>query len=250
MDYSLWGSATSPETSSVSPQSSVPPSSVPASTRQRSDRGRLVINLIDAGDPKPFRRRARGTFVAAIHELSEVPPTSCRRTTPCWSLRPPTSGSCYVPEHGVWFTTMERGHYGVEAQNGDERRSPTRSSTGWRRSPLAARDRQRVPTDFEPELWDGDEVVEEINEAGRRLGDLDLLPAPFPIEDLLDERDPAPGQAPLRHRRPVVRQPLRAQGRAPLLDERERRRQVEARSARTRHPARLRVRRGERRARC
>jgi ribulose-5-phosphate 4-epimerase/fuculose-1-phosphate aldolase len=31
--------------------------------------------------------------------------------------------------------------------------------------------------------------LEEIKEAGRRLGDLDLLPAPFPIEDLLDERD-------------------------------------------------------------
>src|ERR671923_236528 len=43
--------------------------------------------------------------------------------------------------------------------------------------------------DLEPELWDGDEITEEMKLAGARLGDLDLLPAPFPIEELLDERD-------------------------------------------------------------
>ena len=44
-------------------------------------------------------------------------------------------------------------------------------------------------TDLEPELWGGDEVTEEIIAAGVRLGDLDLLPSPFPIEDLLNERE-------------------------------------------------------------
>jgi hypothetical protein len=44
-------------------------------------------------------------------------------------------------------------------------------------------------TDLEPELWQGDEVTEEIIAAGARLGDLDLLPSPFPIEDLLSERE-------------------------------------------------------------
>jgi ribulose-5-phosphate 4-epimerase/fuculose-1-phosphate aldolase len=44
-------------------------------------------------------------------------------------------------------------------------------------------------TDLEPELWEGDEVTEEVKLAGRRLGELNLLPNPFPIEDLLDERD-------------------------------------------------------------
>ena len=32
-------------------------------------------------------------------------------------------------------------------------------------------------------------VTEDIKAAGKRMGDLDLLPAPFPIEELLDERD-------------------------------------------------------------
>ena len=44
-------------------------------------------------------------------------------------------------------------------------------------------------TDLEPELWEGDEMTEEILDAGVRLGDLDLLPSPFPIEDLLNERE-------------------------------------------------------------
>jgi hypothetical protein len=44
-------------------------------------------------------------------------------------------------------------------------------------------------TDLEPELWRGDAATAEIRAAGVRLGALGLLPAPFPIEDLLDERD-------------------------------------------------------------
>ena len=44
-------------------------------------------------------------------------------------------------------------------------------------------------TDLEPELWAGDEITEQIHRAGVRLGHLDLLPSPFPINDLLTERD-------------------------------------------------------------
>ena len=43
--------------------------------------------------------------------------------------------------------------------------------------------------DLEPELWDGDAQHREIQRAGARLDELGLLPAPFPIEELLDERD-------------------------------------------------------------
>src|SRR5262245_63159773 len=33
----------------------------------------LVVNLVDPAAPKPFRRRARGTFVAALWELPHDP---------------------------------------------------------------------------------------------------------------------------------------------------------------------------------
>ena len=96
---------------------------------------------------------------------------------------------CYVPEQGVWFTTMERGHYGVEASNGE---AALADLVIERLVPLATARLvidNEFRTDLEPELWDGDEIVEQIKDAGRRMGDLDLLPAPFPIEELLDERD-------------------------------------------------------------
>jgi len=96
---------------------------------------------------------------------------------------------CYVPGRGVWFTTMERGHYGVESTNGE---AGLADGVIERLAPLA-RSRLVIDnefrTDLEPELWNGDEISREIAWAGARMGDLDLLPAPFPIEDLLDERD-------------------------------------------------------------
>jgi hypothetical protein len=94
-----------------------------------------------------------------------------------------------VPEKGVWFTTMERGHYGVEAADGERQLA---QAVIDRLAPLARSKLvidNEFRTDLEPELWEGDEVTEQIKRAGVRLGDLDLLPAPFPIEDLLDERD-------------------------------------------------------------
>lgn len=43
--------------------------------------------------------------------------------------------------------------------------------------------------DLEPGLWEGDALTAEIAAAGRRIDELGLLPAPFPIEELLDEHD-------------------------------------------------------------
>src|SRR5438445_36722 len=111
----------------------------------------LVLNLIDPAAPKPFRRGARGTFVAALAEQPSVAEDPLRRDYPLLVRALANIVLCYVPDEGVWFVTMERGHYGVPAN--------------------------------------GDEATESIKEAGARMGDLDLLPAPFPIEDLLDERD-------------------------------------------------------------
>ena len=69
-------------------------------------------------------------------------------------------------------------------------------------------------------------MTEEIIAAGARMGDLDLLPSPFPIEDLLNERE-------LRHVKRLYGIGGLSYGNlsqrkdaAPLLDERERRRQV------------------------
>ena len=47
----------------------------------------------------------------------------------------------------------------------------------------------RFDTDLEPELWDGDELTESLFHAGQRLDALGLLPAPFPLEEIVTEED-------------------------------------------------------------
>jgi hypothetical protein len=93
---------------------------------------------------------------------------------------------CYVPGHGVLFTTMERGCYLVPD-------GPDLAETVVARlEPLATAHLvidNEFRRDLEPELWKGDDLTREIGEAGRRLDRLGLLPAPFPVEELVSESD-------------------------------------------------------------
>jgi ribulose-5-phosphate 4-epimerase/fuculose-1-phosphate aldolase len=156
------------------------------SETEAADDANLVISVVDEADPKPFRRRSRGTFVVGLyeresHSLPEDYPMLVRALA--------NIALCYVPGDGAFFTTMERGHYGDSAADGDDALA---DAVVQRMLPLARSklviDNEFL-TDLEPELWKGDEVTEEIIAAGKRMGDLDLLPSPFPIEDLLNERE-------------------------------------------------------------
>ncbi len=149
----------------------------------------FVLNFIDPDAPKPFRRRSRGTFVAAIHEQPREPDDVLKTNYPLLVRALANIVLCYVPDEGVWFTTMERGHYGVPAENGQRGLA---EGVVERLAPLALSKLvidNEFRTDLEEELWEGDEVTAEIIVAGKRMGDLALLPAPFPIEELLDEQD-------------------------------------------------------------
>jgi ribulose-5-phosphate 4-epimerase/fuculose-1-phosphate aldolase len=155
---------------------------------ESTDQADLVLNLVSAETARPFRRKSRGTFAAAIQELPNIPEDILKVNYPLLVRALANISLCYVPSRGVWFTTMERGHYGVEA--GDDTALAER--TIERLVPLAESKLvidNEFRTDLEEELWEGDEITEEIREAGIRMGDLDLLPAPFPIEDLLSERE-------------------------------------------------------------
>jgi ribulose-5-phosphate 4-epimerase/fuculose-1-phosphate aldolase len=153
-----------------------------------TDDADLVLNFVEAETARPFRRKSRGTFAAAIQELPAVPDDILKVNYPLLVRALANIALCYVPGKGAWFTTMERGHYGVEGE--DE--SHIAEAVIERLVPLAESKLvidNEFRTDLEEELWDGDEVTEEIRDAGIRMGDLDLLPAPFPIEDLLSERE-------------------------------------------------------------
>ena len=141
----------------------------------------IVLNLIDHDQPRPFRRHSRGTFAAAVHERAETP--SLLDEYPLLVRALANVVCCHVPGEGVWFTTMEQGHFLVAggAQEFVDQLLP----------PATARlviDNEFRP-DLEPELWDGDEITAELQEAGRRLALLGLLPSPFPLEEVLGERE-------------------------------------------------------------
>src|SRR3954452_9878705 len=124
----------------------------------------LVINVVDEADPKPFRRRSRGTFVVGLYERSSH---SLPEDYPMLVRALANIALCYIPGEAAWFTTMERVHYGDTAERGEE---ALPAAIVERLLPLARSrlviDNEFV-TDLEPELWKGDEVTEEIIAAGK-----------------------------------------------------------------------------------
>ncbi len=188
MTYTFTGGATSPRFEAFAGHLSDALDRRGYTRVDSTDDADLVLNLVSAETARPFRRKSRGTFAAAIQELPEVPDDILKVNYPLLVRALANISLCYVPGTGVWFTTMERGHYGVEAEE-DEALA---EGTIDRLVPLAESKLvidNEFRTDLEEELWEGDEITEEVREAGVRMGDLDLLPAPFPIEDLLSERE-------------------------------------------------------------
>ena len=145
----------------------------------------FVLNLIDHDDPKSFRRRNRGIFAAALHERAETPGLVAEYPLLVRALA--NIVLCYVPGAGVWFTTMEQGHFLVEGEGPELARRVVAQLLPVATARLVIDNEFR--TDLEPELWDGDEITHEIQETGERLDKLGLLPNPFPLEELLSERD-------------------------------------------------------------
>ena len=88
------------------------------------------------------------------------------------------------------FVTLEQGVYGVGPGLADDELVATRVRAASNRSPssqlVIAND---FVTDLPERLWAGDEQTAQMLRAGRALDALDLLPAPFPIEEILDKRD-------------------------------------------------------------
>ena len=142
-----------------------------------ADDAALVLHVIDPEAPVSYRRRSRATYVAAVCESEDEP--TLAGTYPLLVRSLSNIVLCAGPG-AVWFTTMERGFYRVA----EDIASHLLPLAGAR---LVIDNEFR--TDLEPELWGGDERTAEIAGAGRAIDALGLLPAPFPIEDLLDERD-------------------------------------------------------------
>jgi ribulose-5-phosphate 4-epimerase/fuculose-1-phosphate aldolase len=149
----------------------------------------VIFNFIDAAKPKPFRRRRRSMYVIGIHALPEPPEDPLRHEYALIVRGLANLGMLVVPGAGCWFVTPEQGFYSV-ADPGDLRDWVVAAVD--RIMPLATARlviANRFEPDLEPDLWDGDELTEQIYQAGHRLDAMGLLPAPFPLEEVVDERD-------------------------------------------------------------
>jgi ribulose-5-phosphate 4-epimerase/fuculose-1-phosphate aldolase len=155
----------------------------------------VVLHSIDAGAARPFRRKAAPTFVIAIAELDEVPDDRGDLLRIGYPLLVRALANLCVmvsatPDGlAVRFVTLEQGVYGVGPGLPDDELSRLVFS---RIEPLAASQlviANDFVTDLPEHLWSGDDQTAQMLRAGRALEDLDLLPAPFPIADILDKRD-------------------------------------------------------------
>ena len=181
--YAIWGTATSPEHESwVRAVGAAFEGDGFAQVPEIADAD-FVLNMFDAEQPKAFRRRARGTYSASFYELAEEPDDVLKTSYPMLVRTLANVVVLRVPGVGVWFTTMERGTYRITEEPSDvvERLAPLAKSK-------LVIDNEFTP-DLEPDLWDGDEITADIGAAGKRMQELDLLPAPFPVHEYLDERD-------------------------------------------------------------
>jgi ribulose-5-phosphate 4-epimerase/fuculose-1-phosphate aldolase len=149
----------------------------------------VVFNFINPDKPKPFRRRQRGTYVTIIHSASDVPDDVLRYEYPLMVRGLANLGMLVVPGDSCHFVTPERGHYSI-LDPGD--------LDTWIRdivdriTPLATSRLvidNRFEDDLEPELWQGDELTESLYQAGHRLDALGLLPAPFPLHEIVPEKE-------------------------------------------------------------
>jgi len=146
---------------------------------------RLVLNHVTPEQPSPYRRQAQGTFVLTLLALDGAEGVDVRTLYP-YLVRSLSNMLLVRVPGAVHLVTLEMGHV-VEPDGPDlvarlvSRIEPVASS-------VLVIDNRFEP-DLERELWDGDEHTVALAAAGRRLAEWDLLPAPFPLEDVLSARD-------------------------------------------------------------
>ncbi|MEX0935335.1 MAG: class II aldolase/adducin family protein [Gemmatimonadota bacterium] len=160
------------------------------------DQASLVVNAFPKDDPKPFRRRGQAVFLVSVTEMDAGLDSVDRAISEAYPLLVRSLANLLIgvagPESGdshAHFVTPEQGYYRVE---GSPDRNHFFERVYERIEPLAT---SRLiidnvfETDLSEELWHGDEITASIHRAGKRLDALNLLPTPFPLDEILSERD-------------------------------------------------------------
>jgi ribulose-5-phosphate 4-epimerase/fuculose-1-phosphate aldolase len=163
-----------------------------SSSGHASAEAKVVIHPIDPQHPKSYRRRSKSVFVVGLATVDTQPEDVLAHG---YTLLVQAMANVFMllseEESGlvVHFITMERGFYSVREE---VNKSEFFDEVTERLLPLAT-SRLVIDNVFNPDLprslWNGDEHTEAICRAGKELARLDLLPAAFPIEQLLGPRE-------------------------------------------------------------
>lgn len=159
----------------------------PVSGAEHAD---VVLHPVNAEAPKPCRRGGRGTFVIGVarkiggeESIDKLYPLLVRTLS---NLLLVVTSEDPVRVHLV---TPEQGHVVVR---GDGMNDELFRNIYCRIEPQATARlviENIFETDLEKELWNGDEKTASIGRAGKFLASMNLLPAPFPIEQILSPRE-------------------------------------------------------------
>jgi ribulose-5-phosphate 4-epimerase/fuculose-1-phosphate aldolase len=151
----------------------------------------LVINFLDPDRPRPFRRKSQGIFVVGVVEVEKSTANLLPAAYP-FLVKSLSNLLIYITpaDHGrdTHFVTLEQGYYTAAAREGDA----LFEEVYRRLAPLASSRlviNNIFKTDLPEPLWRGNDATEAIYRAGRRLDAMNLLPAPFPLTELLSERE-------------------------------------------------------------
>jgi ribulose-5-phosphate 4-epimerase/fuculose-1-phosphate aldolase len=154
---------------------------------------RLVLHFVDPSAPKPYRRKAKATYVVTVVESDQHPEDILKTGYPVL-VRSLSNLLIYMVHTGesldTYFVTLEQGCYRIPFQAEQEQRYF--QQVFERLEPLAG-STLVIDNDFHPdlpeELWEGDEVTRKIRWASRKIDAKNLWPAPFPIQDILPPED-------------------------------------------------------------
>lgn len=154
---------------------------------------RVVFNFIDPDDPRPFRRKAQATFVVSVMESHKTEEPVLKSAYP-YLVRSLSNHLVYICKHpsdtDVYFITPEQGCYKITYYAGKE--DSFFQQIYERLEPLASSQlviNNEFFEDLPETLWEGDEITEKLSRAGQWLDQMNLLPAPFPIQEFLTPRD-------------------------------------------------------------
>lgn len=154
---------------------------------------RLVINFTDPITPKSYRRKAQATFVVSVAESGIMPDHVLLTAYPIL-IRSLSNLLIYfvhtAETFDTYFVTLEQGYYRVPYEPGHD---DEYFDEVYRRLQPLASSNLIINNEFDPdlpeELWEGDDVSRRLHQSAKKIDDMNLFPAPFPIQELLSPEE-------------------------------------------------------------